>query len=85
VAVTSVPLRASQLTKRFGRFTAVRALDLDLEPGTVTGFLGPNGAGKSTTLRMAVGLVAPTSGEVTLFGGAGIPSRGAEATRLHAG
>lgn len=65
---TALPLRASQLTKRFGDFTAVDGLDLVLAAGTVTGFLGPNGAGKSTTLRMAVGLISPTSGEVTLYG-----------------
>jgi ABC-2 type transport system ATP-binding protein len=46
----------------------VDGLDLVLAAGTVTGFLGPNGAGKSTTLRMAVGLISPTSGEVTLYG-----------------
>lgn len=63
-----MPIRAVQLTKRFGDFTAVDGLDLQLEPGTITGFLGPNGAGKSTTLRMAVGLTRPTSGAVSLFG-----------------
>lgn len=68
MSTTPAPLRASQLTKRFGRFTAVHDLDLALEPGTITGFLGPNGAGKSTTLRIAVGLIAATSGEVTLYG-----------------
>jgi ABC-type multidrug transport system ATPase subunit len=68
MTVTVAPLRAAHLTKRFGRFTAVQDLDLELAPGTITGFLGPNGAGKSTTLRMAVGLIAPTSGEVSLFG-----------------
>ncbi|HVS66925.1 MAG TPA: ABC transporter ATP-binding protein [Mycobacteriales bacterium] len=68
MSVTHPPLHAAGLTKRFGRFTAVENLDLDLEPGTITGFLGPNGAGKSTTLRMAVGLIAATSGEITLFG-----------------
>lgn len=64
----AAPLRAAGLTKRFGRLTAVADLDLELSPGTVTGFLGPNGAGKSTTLRMVVGLTTPTAGAVTLFG-----------------
>lgn len=61
-------IQCTKLTKRFGGFTAVRDLDLELEPGTVLGFLGPNGAGKSTTIRMMLGLSAPTSGTVRLFG-----------------
>ncbi len=56
------------LTKRFGSFTAVDDLTFSVEPGRITGFLGPNGAGKTTTLRMALGLVRPTSGEVTIDG-----------------
>ncbi|MGO1770138.1 MAG: ABC transporter ATP-binding protein [Microbacterium sp.] len=61
-------IRCEKLTKRFGSFTAVHDLDLDLEPGTVLGFLGPNGAGKSTTIRMMLGLSTPSSGTVRLFG-----------------
>jgi ABC-2 type transport system ATP-binding protein len=56
------------LTKRFGDVLAVDRLDFNVAPGTVTGFLGPNGAGKTTTLRMLLGLVAPTSGRVTIDG-----------------
>ncbi len=56
------------LTKRYGDKTAVDDLTLELTPGTVTGFLGPNGAGKSTTMRMILGLDAPTSG-AALVGG----------------
>jgi len=56
------------LTKRFGGFTAVDDLTFDVEPGRITGFLGPNGAGKTTTLRMALGLVAPSEGEVLVEG-----------------
>ncbi|WP_018681361.1 ABC transporter ATP-binding protein [Actinokineospora enzanensis] len=56
------------LTKRYGRTTAVAGLTFDLRPGVVTGFLGPNGAGKSTTMRMILGLDAPTSGSVTIHG-----------------
>jgi ABC-2 type transport system ATP-binding protein len=56
------------LTKRFGKLEAVRDLSFTVEPGQVTGFLGPNGAGKTTTLRAALGLVTPTSGEVTING-----------------
>ncbi|MGW6358566.1 ABC transporter ATP-binding protein [Streptomyces sp. NPDC055092] len=59
---------ARQLTKRYGEKTAVDGLDFVVKPGTVTGFLGPNGAGKSTTMRMIVGLDAPTSGSVTVNG-----------------
>ncbi|GMA36567.1 ATP-binding cassette domain-containing protein [Demequina litorisediminis] len=51
------------LTKRFGAVTAVDDLTFTAQPGRVTGFLGPNGAGKSTTLRILVGLVAPTAGQ----------------------
>ncbi|MQY13792.1 putative ABC transporter ATP-binding protein NosF [Streptomyces sp. RB5] len=61
-----ITLRA--LTKRYGDKTAVDGLTLELTPGTVTGFLGPNGAGKSTTMRMVLGLDAPTSG-TALIGG----------------
>ncbi|MEV6834610.1 ATP-binding cassette domain-containing protein [Streptomyces sp. NPDC051133] len=61
-------IEARQLTKRYGEKTAVDGLDFTVKPGTVTGFLGPNGAGKSTTMRMVVGLDAPTSGTVTVGG-----------------
>jgi ABC-2 type transport system ATP-binding protein len=61
-------IEAQQLTKRYGEKTAVDHLDFVVKPGTVTGFLGPNGAGKSTTMRMIVGLDAPTSGTVTVNG-----------------
>ncbi|NEB90173.1 ABC transporter ATP-binding protein [Streptomyces bauhiniae] len=61
-------IEARQLTKRYGEKTAVDGLDFVVKPGTVTGFLGPNGAGKSTTMRMIVGLDAPTSGTVTVNG-----------------
>ncbi|MCU1536164.1 MAG: transporter related protein [Humibacillus sp.] len=56
------------LTKRFGSFTAVDALDFDVEPGRITGFLGPNGAGKTTTLRMLLGLVRASAGTATIDG-----------------
>ncbi|MEU9474500.1 ATP-binding cassette domain-containing protein [Streptomyces sp. NPDC048191] len=61
-------IEAQQLTKRYGEKTAVDGLDFTVKPGTVTGFLGPNGAGKSTTMRMIVGLDAPTSGSVAVNG-----------------
>ena len=56
------------LTKRFGNFTAVDSLTLQVEPGAICACLGPNGAGKSTTVRMLTGLLQPTSGEATVCG-----------------
>ena len=61
-------IELKQLTKRYGQTTAVRDLTFTVRPGHVTGFLGPNGAGKSTTLRMILGLNAPSSGTVTISG-----------------
>ena len=58
----------TNLTKRYGNKTAVDGLTLQLHPATVTGFLGPNGAGKSTTMRMILGLDAPTSGTALIDG-----------------
>jgi ABC-type multidrug transport system ATPase subunit len=56
------------LTKRFGAQTAVDGIDLAVPSGAVYGFLGPNGSGKTTTIRMLLGLVAPTSGSSRLLG-----------------
>ena len=61
-------IEAHQLTKRYGDKVAVNELTFSVRPGVVTGFLGPNGAGKSTTMRMILGLDAPTSGTVTVDG-----------------
>ena len=63
-----VSLRVSNVTKRFGEFTAVENLSFDVRAGRVFGFLGPNGAGKTTTIRMIVGITAPDEGSVSLFG-----------------
>ncbi len=56
------------LTKRYGQETSVDHLSLTVPEGAVYGFLGPNGAGKTTTLKMLLGLVHPTEGEIELFG-----------------
>jgi ABC-2 type transport system ATP-binding protein len=61
-------IRAHGLTKRYGDKTVVQDLTFTVNPGTVTGFLGPNGAGKSTTMRMLLGLDAPTAGHATVGG-----------------
>jgi len=61
-------IRARGLTKRFGEFTAVDHLDLEVMPGQVFAFLGANGSGKSTTIRMLIGLLRPTAGEVEVDG-----------------
>jgi ABC-2 type transport system ATP-binding protein len=62
--MSDVALQTEKLTKRFGSRTAVDRLNICVEKGDIYGFLGPNGAGKSTTLRMLLGLVRPTSGEI---------------------
>ena len=59
---------ARGLVKKFGDFTAVNGIDLDVAPGETFGFLGPNGAGKSSTMRMISCVSAPTSGQLRIFG-----------------
>ena len=65
---TSQGVVVQDLTKRFGDFVAVNAVNLVVAPGEIFGFLGPNGAGKSTTIRMLCGLLSPTSGTATVVG-----------------
>lgn len=65
---TGVTLKISNVTKRFGDFTAVEDLSFEVRAGRVFGFLGPNGAGKTTTIRMIVGITAPDNGSIELFG-----------------
>ena len=72
-------IETRELTKKYGDTLAVDQLTFRAVPGRVTGFLGPNGAGKSTTMRMILGLDAPTSGSVTVNGTLhGQPSRGVD-------
>ncbi len=61
-------IQLEHLTKRYGSFTAVDDLNLQLSEGEIFGFLGPNGAGKTTTIRMMMGLLKPTAGRIRLGG-----------------
>ena len=61
-------IEARELTKNYGEKRAVDGLSFSVRPGVVTGFLGPNGSGKSTTMRLILGLDAPTRGDVTVNG-----------------
>src|SRR4249919_1063216 len=61
-------IEARDLTKDYGEKRAVDGLSFTVQPGVVTGFLGPNGSGKSTTMRLILGLDAPTRGQVTVNG-----------------
>jgi len=67
-ATPDVVLRTVGLSKRYRRLVALQDLDLEIHRGRVYGFLGPNGAGKTTTIGLILGLLAPTSGHVELFG-----------------
>lgn len=64
----SYAVEVENLTKRFGKFTAVDDVSFKVKRGEVFGFLGPNGAGKSTTIRMLCGLLAPTAGRASVGG-----------------
>ncbi|HEX4512012.1 MAG TPA: ABC transporter ATP-binding protein [Polyangiaceae bacterium] len=57
-------IKLTKLVKRYGGFTAVNSIDLEVPRGELFGFLGPNGAGKTTTLRMIAGILRPTSGKI---------------------
>jgi ABC-2 type transport system ATP-binding protein len=61
-------IELSTLTKKYGNFTAVDAIDLNVARGELLGLLGPNGAGKTTTLRMIAGILRPTAGRVKIAG-----------------
>ena len=65
------------LEKRYGAAMALDHIDLALEPGRIVGLLGPNGSGKSTLIKLAMGLLQPTSGEVLIGGQAPSPQTNA--------
>lgn len=66
--MTNIVLQTTNLTKTFGKLKAVDSVNIIAYEGEVFGFLGPNGAGKTTTLGMALGLIHPSAGEVTVLG-----------------
>lgn len=61
-------LKVQNLTKQFGRFTAVDTISFHLKKGEILGLLGPNGAGKTTTIQMLLGVLTPTAGSISYFG-----------------
>ena len=63
-----IAIKAEELTRIFGKFTAVDHLNFDVKAGEIFGFLGANGAGKTTAIRMMTGLLTPTSGKATIAG-----------------
>lgn len=68
IETTDLAVTLRDISRRFGDFTAVNRVSLDVKRGEVFGFLGPNGAGKSTTIRMLCGILAPTAGTGTVAG-----------------
>jgi ABC-2 type transport system ATP-binding protein len=66
--MTSAAISARSLSKSYGPVKAVVNVDLDVQPGEIYGFLGRNGAGKTTTIRMLLGLVRPSAGEISILG-----------------
>lgn len=60
-------IRVRDLTKNFGNFTAVAGISFDVNQGEIFGFLGPNGSGKTTTIRMMLGLIKPTEGDIKIL------------------
>ena len=61
-------IEVNNLTKQFGKLTAVNNISFNVEKGKIFGFLGPNGSGKSTTIRMLCGVITPTSGSAKIMG-----------------
>lgn len=81
--MSDIVIATEGLTKRFGSFTAVDDLSLQIEGNTVHGFLGPNGSGKTTAIRMMCGLLDPSAGTVNVLG-MKVPEEAAT-VRLHVG
>src|SRR4249920_4142294 len=79
----TVPVAVKDLTKVYGRVTAVNDISFALAPRTTVALLGGNGAGKTTTIAMLLGLVVPTSGEVRVFGADMAGSRYQVAQRIN--
>src|SRR5580700_11196007 len=67
-------LELDGVTKRYGAFTAVSDLSFAVKPGRILGFLGPNGAGKTSTIRMILGLITPTAGDISVLGASDLPA-----------
>jgi lantibiotic transport system ATP-binding protein len=66
--LSNMIVQLTSLEKNFGAIQAVRGINMKVERGQIYGFLGPNGAGKTTTIRMMLGLIRPSSGQVQVFG-----------------
>ena len=75
-------LECHALEKRYGSAMALDHIDLALEPGRIIGLLGPNGSGKSTLIKLAMGLLQPTSGEILIDGKAPSPQTNAVVSYL---
>jgi NitT/TauT family transport system ATP-binding protein len=66
--VAATAIRLDRVTKTFGKYTAVQAIDLDVQAGRFVSVVGPTGCGKSTLLNLAAGLIEPSEGSVSIFG-----------------
>ena len=79
------PIETIELTKRYGRITALAGLSMRVERGSVFGFLGPNGAGKTTAVKLLLGLARPTSGDAIVLGAPVSDERAHRAARRRVG